>query len=88
MTDLSTAAQLAPILERVHGAHHPELTRIRELTQQIAQSADGAATTILFRELRAITNYYSVPSDGCEAFVVTYGSLRSADMKHSRRDPR
>jgi regulator of cell morphogenesis and NO signaling len=89
MTDhLATAAELAPLIERVHGAHHPELTRVRELTEQINASTDAGATAHLFRELRAVTDDYTVPSDGCEAFAGTYAALRSADTEHANRRPR
>lgn len=88
MTDhLATAAELAPLIERVHGANHPELTRVRELTEQITAASDSdghtAQTAELFRELRAVTDDYTVPSDGCEAFAGTYAALRSADPAHA-----
>ena len=38
--DLTTAAEYAPIIERVHGANHPELTRVREITEQLPNAAD------------------------------------------------
>ena len=84
MTDhLATAAELAPLIERVHGANHPELTRVRELTEQITASTDTEATADLFRELREVTDGYTVPGDGCEAFAGTYAALRSADPGHA-----
>lgn len=82
MTALARALELAPIIERVHGSGHPELTRVRELTEAIP-NADDAAAADLFRQLRDVTNNYSVPADGCEAFQETYESLRAADAEHS-----
>lgn len=83
MTDhLATAAELAPLIERVHGANRPELTRVRELTEELSGSAATARTADLFRELRAVTDNYTVPSDGCEAFAATYEALRLADHEH------
>lgn len=81
MSALAKALELAPIVERVHGANHPELTRVRELTQEIARSADAGTTSDLFRQLRTVTDNYSVPSDGCEAFEATYESLKAADAE-------
>lgn len=81
---LATAAKLAPILERVHGTNHPELTQVRELTQQLTQSTDVNTVTSLFAQLRDITDNYTVPSDGCEAYLETYQSLRAADAAHAR----
>ncbi len=80
---LAAAVKLAPIVERVHGAHHPELTRVRELTLEIAQSPDAAKRADLFRQLRSVTGHYTVPSDGCEAFAATYDALKAADAEQS-----
>lgn len=78
-THVSTALQLAPVIERVHGAHHPELTRVRELTHRLSQTSDTAETAALLRELRAVTNNFAIPHDACEAFTATYTSLKAAD---------
>lgn len=79
--NLATAVKLAPIVERVHGSNHPELTRVRELTLQIADSKDPATVADLFRQLRSVTNNYAIPSDGCEAFAATYDALSAADKE-------
>ena len=80
--NLATAAKLAPILERVHGANHPELTQVRDLTQQLTQSTGIDTTASLFAQLRDVTKSYAVPSDGCEAYVTTYEALQAADAAH------
>ena len=80
---LSTAMELAPIVERVHGSHHPELTRVRELTQQISAATDLEESAALFRELRSVTSNYAVPSDGCEAYTATYEALSALDAARS-----
>lgn len=77
--NLATAAQLAPILVRVHGTNHPELAQVRDLTQQLTEATDVGTTASLFTQLREVTDGYTVPSDGCEAYVATYGALRAAD---------
>lgn len=77
--NLATAAQLAPILVRVHGANHPELAQVRDLTQQLTESTDVNTTASLFTQLREVTDNYTVPSDGCEAYVSTYEALQAAD---------
>lgn len=83
LTDhLANALEFALLIERVHGSGHPELTRVRELTQELASSADAAAISDLFRELRSVTSGYTVPSDGCEAYTATYDALRAADGAH------
>lgn len=82
--NLATAAKLAPVLERVHGKNHPELTRVRELTEQLSASSDQAATANLFAQLREVTGEYAVPSDGCEAYVATYEALQAADAAQAQ----
>lgn len=84
MTDLSTTLEFALLIERVHGANHPELTRVRELTEQLARPSDQDTITDLFRELRAVTDNYAVPGDGCEAFTSTYESLKAADLEFAK----
>lgn len=74
---LTKALELAPIIERVHGAHHPELTRVRELTESLAQ--DGADTDAVFRELREVTADFAIPDDVCETFVSVYESLEQVE---------
>lgn len=84
LENLKIAAQLAPILVRVHGANHPELTQVRDLTLQLTQSTSSEATSSLFAQLRDVTKHYTVPSDGCEAYVSTYEALRAADIAQTK----
>ncbi len=82
MTDekpLEIAQLYAPIIERVHGENHPELTRVRELTEQI--TADGADLKAVFAELRTVTNDYAIPGDVCETFVATYKALEDVEAE-------
>ena len=44
---LAQAVRLAPVVEKVHGAHHAELTRVRELTQALADTTDDTADPAL-----------------------------------------
>lgn len=78
--NLKTAAQLAPLIERVHGGHHPELTRVREITQELLQSGDSDRTSALFTELRAVTDNYAIPNNVCGAFEATYQALEQSDQ--------
>lgn len=78
---IEKAAQLAPIVERVHGAHHPELTRVREITEELQRTDNTTSTMTLFQELRTVTENYAIPNDVCEAFEATYHALERAD-KH------
>ncbi|HHW84259.1 MAG TPA: iron-sulfur cluster repair di-iron protein, ric [Actinomycetales bacterium] len=78
-TALDRATELAPLIERVHGPNHPELTRVRELTEQIAAAGPGGAVGSLFAELRSVTNDFVLPEDACEAYTGTYEALRAAE---------
>ncbi|MDO5684160.1 MAG: hypothetical protein Q4G46_15215 [Propionibacteriaceae bacterium] len=78
---LAKALELAPIIERVHGEHHPELTRVREITEQLAQA--DADTGSLFEELRSVTSNYAIPDDVCETFEATYQALQQLDQEAS-----
>lgn len=82
--NIATAAKLAPILERVHGTNHPELSRVRELTEQLAEATSADMITGIFDQMRDATINYAVPSDGCEAYVSTYEALAAADSAHSQ----
>lgn len=79
---ISNAIRLAPVIERVHGEHHPELTRVRELTEQLPD-ADETELETLFRDLRDVTSNYTIPKGACEAFTETYRVLQSADEEYA-----
>ena len=76
---LRDAIKLAPIVERVHGANHPELSRVRELTEALAATKDASLTPPLYAELREVTKNYLVPADACEGFTAAYRALQQAD---------
>ena len=80
--NIEKAAQLAPIVERVHGAHHPELSRVRQITDELQDSANAPHVIGLFHELRTVTDNYAIPKDVCEAFEATYHALERADRQH------
>ena len=76
---LEQAARLAPIIERVHGENHPEMTQVRQLVEELQQSSETTRTAALFAQLRQVTNNFAVPGDACEAVEATYRSLAQAD---------
>lgn len=81
--NLAKAADIAPIIEGLHGEQHPELTRVREIAQQLHTSDDAARSAELFTELRVVTNNYTLPDDACAAFTMTYEALQAADQEQS-----
>lgn len=76
---LAKALELAPIIERVHGGHHPELTRVRELTEQLGAAGPETDVKAVFSELRSVTGDFAIPDDVCETFVATYEALQQAE---------
>lgn len=77
---LAQAVRLAPVVEKVHGAHHPELTHVREITQAIAGTTDDARLAEYYSELRTITDNYTVPEDACEGFESHYRALQESEQ--------
>lgn len=69
-----------PVVERVHGENHPEFYDVRKLFDQIAQkignlSKDKPKLDGVFKELRKITDNYTVPEDVCESYQAVYEML-------------
>lgn len=77
---LAQAVRLAPVVEKVHGAHHPELTRVRELTQALADTTDDTRIAGYYAELRTVTDNYTVPGDACEGFTSHYRALQESEQ--------
>ncbi|MDO5668597.1 MAG: hypothetical protein Q4G50_01200 [Corynebacterium sp.] len=76
---LAQAVRLATVVEKVHGAQHPELTRVRELTQAIADTTDDARIAEYYSELHAVTDNYTAPEDACEGFESHYRALEESE---------
>lgn len=79
--------QYTPVLARVHGEGHPELAQVRDLFSQIYSKVkendlDKIDLSEEFKELRKITDNYSVPEDGCETYEASYKMLELADKAY------
>ena len=79
-----TLKQYVPIVDRVHGGHHPEFHEVRKLFDVIAAktSAAGAGKPEISEELarlREITDNYTVPGDVCESYAAVYNMLTEID---------
>ena len=73
---LEKAMELAPIVERVHGPGHPEMTRVRELTEAVSKNENLDEA---FAELRTLTDNYAPPADTCETVEALYAALQTVD---------
>lgn len=81
---LKTLQQFVPIVDRVHGKHHPEFHDVRKLFDAIAAKIKDAGTdrpelNEEFERLRAVTGNYAVPGDVCESYESVYKMLRDLD---------
>jgi len=79
-----TLKQYVPVVERVHGAHHPEFHTVRELFDSIITKTKEAKSEKPdldneFARLRMITDNYTVPDDVCESFEAVYNMLAELD---------
>ena len=61
--------KILPVVERVHGEHHPELHEVAKLYGELKQGADVKAA------LRKTTGNFAVPGDACPTFAKTYADL-------------
>lgn len=80
-------SQYVPIVDRVHGDHHPEFHDVRQVVEVILEKSKGAGKarpelTLEFEELRKITSNYTVPADVCETFEAVYHMLEEVDKAY------
>ena len=72
-----TLNKILPVVDRVHGDHHPELHQVLALYEELKQSPSAE----LFQKLREATGNYAVPSDACPTYEKTYQLLKSLDQE-------
>ncbi|NMA48314.1 MAG: iron-sulfur cluster repair di-iron protein, ric [Tissierellia bacterium] len=82
-----TLEQYVPIVDRVHGANHPEFHEVRRVFDVLIKKTKAARTgkpklNEEFAKLREITNNYTVPSDVCESYEAVYTMLAEADKSY------
>ncbi len=76
---IQTLDKILPVVERVHGDHHPELHRVAQLYAQL-RNAPGAE---LFAQLREASGNYAVPADACPTYEKTYRLLEELENEFS-----
>lgn len=72
---IQTLNKILPVVERVHGEHHPELHQVAALYNEV-KAAPSAA---VFQKLRDVTGNYAVPADACPTYAKTYQLLEALD---------
>ncbi|NLA42504.1 MAG: iron-sulfur cluster repair di-iron protein, ric [Smithella sp.] len=82
-----TLKQYIPVVDRVHGPHHPEFHDVRAIYEKIiakieANPAETPDLTEEFSKLRAISDNYAVPGDVCETYEAVYNMLSELDSAY------
>lgn len=82
--NLKILQQYVPIVDRVHGTHHPEFHDVRRVFDEMLQKIEGAVVDrpdlgYEFQQLREITDSYTVPGDVCESYEAVYNMLFELD---------
>ncbi len=81
---IETLELYVPIVARVHGEAHPEFHHVHRVFNQMNEKmkAAGAGQVDLnqeFKELREITDNYTLPEDTCESYEAVYNMLSELD---------
>lgn len=81
---LERLEQYVPIVERVHGGSHPEFRDVRRIFDEINRKIKKAGSEKPeldkeFKELRKVTDNYTVPDDVCESYEAVYKMLAELD---------
>lgn len=76
-----------PVVDRVHGPHHPEFHEVRALFETMQKKISAAGETHpdlqgeLFR-MREVTKNYTVPGDVCETYDAVFQMLEKIDQAY------
>ncbi len=63
--------KILPVVERVHGDHHPELHTVAALYTALKENADSQKLA----QLREVTSNFTAPADACPTYIKTYADL-------------
>lgn len=77
--------QYVPVVARVHGGTHPEFHKVHKVFDKInlKLKEDKLELNEEFKELREITDNYTVPTDVCETYEAVYNMLYELDKAYS-----
>lgn len=87
--NIETLEQYVPVVERVHGKEHPEFYDVHKVFNQINTKIKNSDLEKLeledeFKELRKITDDYTVPSNTCETYEAVYNMLSELDRAYHK----
>lgn len=87
--NLVRLGQYVPVVARVHGGSHPEFHDVKRIFDEMGSKINngGGETPDLeqeFKELRRITDNYTVPGDVCETYEAVYNMLEQLDRSYKK----
>lgn len=85
--NLGRLEQYVPVVARVHGGSHPEFHDVKKVFDEISVKVKNAGKEKPdldneFKELREITDNYTVPGDVCESYEAVYNMLEEVDKAY------
>jgi len=63
--------KILPVVERVHGEHHPELHEVAALYAEVRENADPPK----LERLHDVTSGFTAPADACPTYIKAYADL-------------
>lgn len=87
--NLGRLEQFVPVVARVHGGSHPEFHNVKKVFDEVSvkiknAGADKPDLDNEFKELRQITDNYTVPGDVCESYEAVYNMLEEVDKAYQK----
>lgn len=85
-----TLSKYVPIVDRVHGQHHPEFHDVVTVFDQLKSKVTGTKRKDVnldneFAQLKSITNDYEVPEDVCETYAAVYQMLEIINQSYDQQ---
>ena len=85
--NLERLEQFVPIVARVHGGSHPEFHDVKRVFDEVNVKVKNRQNEKPnldneFKELRKITDNYTVPADVCESYEAVYDMLEELDKAY------
>lgn len=76
-----------PVVARVHGGSHPEFHEVHRVFNEIIgkikeANSEKPQLENEFKQLRQITDNYTVPGDVCESYEAVYNMLDELDKAY------
>lgn len=86
-TYLERLTMFVPIVDKVHGKHHPEFHDVRRVFETMKDKIEKEDFILdnEFKELKIITNNYEVPNDVCESYEAVYHMLENLNNAYNNQ---